>query len=120
RFEEIGADANRLRWDARPIPDGDTDFIDGLYTMAGNGDLRTRSGMAAHVYAANRSMTDRYFVDSDGELLFVPERGAITLRTELGPLAVTPGEIAVGPRGIRFAVELPQGPARGYLCETFG
>src|SRR6185436_19083128 len=57
------------------------------------------------------------------ELLFVPERGAITLRTELGPLAVAPGEIAVVPRGIRFAVELPggnEGPARGYLCENFG
>jgi homogentisate 1,2-dioxygenase len=65
-------------------------------------------------------MTERYFVDSDGELLFVPERGAITLRTELGPLAVAPGEIAVVPRGIRFAVELPQGAARGYLCENFG
>ena len=77
--------------------------------MAGNGDLRTRNGIAVHVYAANRSMTDRYFVDSDGELLFVPERGAITLRTELGPLAVAPGEIAVVPRGIRFAVELPDG-----------
>src|SRR6266487_1987219 len=119
-FDEIEPDPNRLRWNALPMPDKDTDFIDGLYTMAGNGDLRTRNGMAAHVYAANRSMTDRYFVDSDGELLFVPERGSITLRTELGPLAVAPGEIAVVPRGIRFAVELPEGPARGYLCENFG
>jgi len=126
-FDEIEPDPNRLRWNALPIPDAGTDFIDGLYTMAGNGDLRTRNGIAVHVYAANRSMTDRYFVDSDGELLFVPERGAITLRTELGPLAVAPGEIAVVPRGIRFAVELPDGDkagdkglARGYLCENFG
>jgi homogentisate 1,2-dioxygenase len=126
-FDEIEPDPNRLRWNALPFPDKDADFVDGLYTMAGNGDLRTRNGMAAHVYAANRSMTDRYFVDSDGELLFVPERGAITLRTELGPLAVAPGEIAVVPRGIRFAVELPDGDkggdkglARGYLCENFG
>jgi len=65
-FDEIDPDPNRLRWDALPMPDGDTDFVDGLYTMAGNGDLRTRSGMAAHVYAATRSMTDRYFVDADG------------------------------------------------------
>ena len=122
-FDEIEPDPNRLRWNALPVPDAETDFIDGLYTMAGNGDLRTRNGIAVHVYAANRSMTDRYFVDSDGELLFVPERGAITLRTELGPLAVAPGEIAVVPRGIRFAVELPdsdKGSARGYLCENFG
>src|SRR6266568_5049805 len=63
-FDEIEPDPNRLRCNALPIPDEDTDFIDGLYTMGGNGDLRTRTGMAAHVYAANRSMTDRYFTDS--------------------------------------------------------
>jgi len=102
------------------MPGGDADFVDGLYTMGGNGDLGTRNGMAAHVYAANRSMTGRYFVDADGELLFVPEQGPVLLRTELGPLAVTPGEIAVVPRGIRFRVELPAGPVRGYLCENFG
>ena len=51
-------------------------------------------------------MTDRYFVDSDGELLFVPELGAVVLHTELGPMRVSPGEIAVVPRGIRFRVEL--------------
>ncbi|HEY2266152.1 MAG TPA: homogentisate 1,2-dioxygenase [Streptosporangiaceae bacterium] len=119
-FDEIEPDPNRLRWDARPMPGDGTDFVDGLYTMAGNGDLRTRNGMAAHVYAASRSMTDRYFVDADGELLFVPEHGPVLLRTELGPLAVAPGEIAVVPRGLRFAVDLPDGPARGYLCENFG
>ena len=88
--------------------------------MAGNGDTRTRSGMAIHLYAATASMTDRYFVDADGELLFVPQAGALVLHTELGPLQLAPGEIAVIPRGIRFRVELPDGPARGYLCENYG
>ncbi len=60
-FDEIEPDPNRLRWDALPMPGGDTDFVDG-----------------------------------------------------------TPGEIAVVPRGIRFRVELPAGPVRGYLCENFG
>jgi homogentisate 1,2-dioxygenase len=119
-FDEIEPDPNRLRWDALPLPREGTDFIDGLYSMAGNGDIRTRAGMAAHVYAASTSMIDRYFVDADGELLFVPEHGSIVLRTELGPLAVMPGEIAVVPRGFRFRVELPDGPVRGYLCENFG
>jgi len=121
-FDEIEPDPNRLRWDALPLPVAADrrDFVDGLYTVAGNGDLRTRSGMAAHVYAANADMTDRYFVDSDGELLFVPELGPVVLHTELGPLEVRPGEIAVVPRGIRFRVELPDGLARGYLCENFG
>jgi homogentisate 1,2-dioxygenase len=119
-FDEVEPEPNRLRWDPLPLPASEVDFIDGLYTVGGNGDLRTRNGMAVHLYAATRSMTDRYFVDADGELLFVPERGAVTLHTELGPLAVAPGEIAVVPRGIRFRVELPAGPARGYLCENFG
>src|SRR5487761_1152245 len=118
-FDDIEPDPNRLRWDALPMPQGNVDFIDGLYTVAGNGDIKTRAGMAAHLYAATKSMTHRYFVDADGELLFVPERGGIVLHTELGPLAVDPGEIAVVPRGIRFRVELPAGPVRGYLCENF-
>ena len=121
-FDEIEPNPNRLRWDPVPLPltDTATDFVDGLYTVAGNGDVRTRNGMAVHVYAANEDMKDRYFVNADGELLFVPELNAIVLHTELGPLRVSPGEIAVVPRGIRFRVELPDALARGYLCENFG
>jgi homogentisate 1,2-dioxygenase len=121
-FDEIDPDPNRLRWDPLPLPleTEATDWVDGLYTVAGNGEIKTRDGMAVHIYTANRDMTDRYFVDSDGELLFVPELGAIVLHTELGPLRLTPGEIAVVPRGIRFRVEVADGLARGYLCENFG
>jgi homogentisate 1,2-dioxygenase len=124
-FDEIEPDPNRLRWDSLPLPpqdspDGATDWIDGLFTVAGNGDVKTRNGIAVHIYAANTDMRDRYFVDADGELLFVPELSTIVLHTELGPLRVTPGEIALIPRGIRFRVELPDGYARGYLCENFG
>jgi homogentisate 1,2-dioxygenase len=121
-FDEIEPDPNRLRWDPLPLPreDAATDWIDGLYTVGGNGDIATRGGMAVHVYAANRDMTDRYFVDADGELLLVPELGALILHTELGPLRVAPGEIAVVPRGIRFRVEIPDDFARGYVCENFG
>jgi homogentisate 1,2-dioxygenase len=121
-FDELEPDPNRLRWDPLPLPRQDTpqDFIDGLFTVAGNGDIKTRSGIAIHLYAANRSMQDRYFVDSDGELLLVPELGAIILHTELGPMRVSPGEIAVVPRGIRFKVELTDVVARGYVGENFG
>ena len=122
QFDELEPDPNRLRWDPLPLPAASEprDFIDGLFTVAGNGDSKTRGGMAVHLYAASRSMTDRYLVDSDGELLFVPELGAVVLHTELGPLRVSPGEIAVVPRGIRFRVELTGEFARGYLCENFG
>jgi homogentisate 1,2-dioxygenase len=119
-FSEIEPDPNRLRWSALPLPAADVDFVDGLYTVAGNGDIATRAGMAVHQYAASQSMTDRYFVDADGELLFVPELNPVVLHTELGVLSVRPGEIAVVPRGLRFRVELPSGPVRGYLCENFG
>jgi homogentisate 1,2-dioxygenase len=121
-FDELEPDPNRLRWDPLPLPrqDAPQDFIDGLFTIAGNGDIKTRAGIAIHLYAASRSMTDRYFVDSDGELLFVPELGTVILHTELGPMRVGPGEIAVVPRGIRFRVELTDDFVRGYLCENFG
>jgi homogentisate 1,2-dioxygenase len=121
-FDELEPDPNRLRWDPLPLPEEDqpTDFVDGLFTVGGNGDSKTRNGMAVHLYAASSSMRDRYFVDSDGELLFVPELGPVILHTELGPLRVSPGEIAVVPRGIRFRVELSGAFARGYLCENFG
>jgi len=121
-FDELEPDPNRLRWDPLPLPveSEPRDFIDGLFTVAGNGDIKTRAGIAIHLYAANRSMRDRYFVDSDGELLVVPELGAVILHTELGPMRVSPGEVAVVPRGIRFRVELTDAFARGYVCENFG
>jgi homogentisate 1,2-dioxygenase len=121
-FDELEPDPNRLRWDPLPLPveSAPQDFVDGLFTVGGNGDLKTRNGIAIHLYAANRSMIDRYFVDSDGELLLVPELGTVIVHTELGPLRVSPGEIAVVPRGIRFRVELTDDFARGYACENFG
>jgi homogentisate 1,2-dioxygenase len=50
----------------------------------------------------------------------VPERGALLLRTEFGLLLARPGEVALVPRGVRFRVELPDGTARGYVCENYG
>ncbi len=114
------APPNQMRWDPLPIPDVPTDFLDGWVTMAGNGSPAAGTGCAVHLYAANRSMQDRFFYDSDGELLIVPQQGRLAIRTELGRLVVGPTEIAVIPRGIRFAVDLPDGAARGYVCENYG
>ncbi len=88
--------------------------------MGGNGDAAAQTGIAIHVYRANQPMTDRVLVDADGELLIVPQQGRLLLRTELGVIAAAPGEIAVIPRGLRFRVELPDGTARGYVCENYG
>ncbi|TBR40450.1 MULTISPECIES: homogentisate 1,2-dioxygenase [Dyella] len=120
RFEEAPATPNQLRWDPWPMPAEPTDFIDGIVTIAGNGGPAEQGGCGIHVYAANRSMEGRFFYDADGELLIVPQEGRLVLATELGVLEVKPLEIAVIPRGIRFRVELPDGQARGYICENFG
>jgi len=119
-FDEVPAPPNQLRWQPLPIPAKPADFIDGLITMAGNGDAPTHTGVAIHIYAANRSMTDRFFFDADGELLVVPQLGRLLLRTEMGILEVVPGEIAVIQRGIKFRAELLDGEARGYVCENYG
>lgn len=111
---------NRLRWDPLPIPSQATDFVEGLVTLAAVGDAAAQRGVAVHLYCANRSMVHRVFVNSDGELLVVPQDGALLLHTEMGRLFLSPGEIAVIPRGIRFRVELSDTFARGYVCENYG
>lgn len=118
-FDEAPPSPNRLRWNPLPIPTESTDFVDGLVTYAGNGDVSVQAGVGIHLYGANRSMQGRVFCDADGDLLIVPQQGALRLATELGRLEVAPGEIAVLPRGVRFRVEL-DGPARGYVCENYG
>ena len=89
-FDEIEPDPNRLRWDPLPLLDGPVDFVDGLYTVGGNGDLLTRSRDGGPLYAANRSMIGRYFVNTDGELLFVPQLGGLRAAHRAGLAAVDP------------------------------
>jgi homogentisate 1,2-dioxygenase len=111
---------NQLRWSPLPVPREPTDFVQGLVTMAGNGDPASMSGCAIHLYVANRSMTGRFFFNGDGELLIVPQQGRLRISTELGRLDIEPQEIAVIPRGVRFSVSLTDASARGYVCENFG
>src|SRR5690554_4955606 len=115
---------DQLRWNPLPLPlpaDGaGVDFVDGLFTMAGNGGSAAGTGVGVHMYAANAPMRGRFFYSADGELLIVPQQGRLKLATELGVLEVEPQEIAVIPRGVRFRVELPDGAARGYVCENYG
>ena len=40
-------------------------------------------------------MHDRFFYNADGELLIVPQQGALRFHTELGILHVAPGEICI-------------------------
>jgi len=118
-FGEVAASPNRLRWDPLPMPTKPADFIDGLTTIAGSGDPAAQAGIAVHIYRANRSMTDRYFSNADGEMMIVPQQGGIGLFTELGQLRIEPGEIAVVPKGLKFKLSV-KGPSRGYVCENYG
>jgi len=111
---------NRLRWGPLPLDDVDADFVTGITTIAGNGNVWEQRGVAVHVYRASRSMSGRYLSSSDGELLIVPQLGGLSLVTEFGLVDAAPGEIAVIPRGVRFRVEIAAPHVRGYIAENFG
>ena len=104
------------RWSPIPIPKKPTDFIEG---MVNHGAAMVTSlhqvGMCVHVYAANRSMTERCFYNADGEMLIVPQLGRARFVTELGIVEASPSEIEVIPRGLPFRVELPDGPSRAAI-----
>ena len=121
-FSKIPTTPNQLRWNPLPIPTAPTDFIDGITTIAGNGDLFAQSGMAIHIYACNEGMGERYFYNADGEMLIVPEMGRLGILTELGLIQVGPGSAAVIPRGLKFKVEPAADDVqfRGYICENYG
>jgi homogentisate 1,2-dioxygenase len=119
-FNEVATPPNQMRWDPLPLPDDDQDFIEGIVTMCGNGEPSKQAGVAIHIYAANKSMQDRYFFNADGEMLIIPELGTLHIFTELGVMNVKPNEICVIPRGIKFRVDLPEGVGRGYIAENYG
>jgi homogentisate 1,2-dioxygenase len=110
---------NRLRWDPpQDLPPG-KDFVDGMVTMLANRDPADLEGVAVHLYRASKSMERRVFVDADGEMLIVPQSGALTIFTEFGILALEPGWVGLVPRGVKFRVEV-DGESRGYVAENHG
>ena len=84
-----------MRWKPFSIPEEKTDFIEvsqavwcllvlgsiflfslslsllcqGLHTVCGAGDPKTRDGVAVHVYTCNKSMSNSAFYNSDGDFL---------------------------------------------------
>jgi homogentisate 1,2-dioxygenase len=119
-FDGEPPEPNLVGFAPLPLPGAPVDFVDGLATVGGAGSPRRRRGFAVHVYAANRSMEERCFYDADGELLILPQLGALTLLTELGVLDVAPGQLALVPRGLKVSVLLRGAAARGYVAEVFG
>jgi homogentisate 1,2-dioxygenase len=110
---------NRLRWDPpKDLPSG-KDFVDGLVTMLHAREPQVLEGCAVHLYRADKSM-ERVFVDADGEMLIIPQQGALTIDTELGRMDVAPGSVALVPRGMKFRVAIGDGLATGYVAENYG
>ena len=111
---------NPLRWAPFAYPEAALDFVDGLFTLAVNGSAQGQLGIAIHRYLTRRSMNRRALRNNDGEMLIVPQAGALLITTECGRLEAGPGEIIVIPRGMVFKVDLKDQEARGYICENFG
>lgn len=111
---------DQMRWSPIPFAKKPINLIESMTLFAKNGDLNTRDGSSVFLYSCNKSMQTEFFYNSDGEMLFVPEMGKLKLHTEMGILEVSPQEIAVIPRGIKFNVELLDENARGYILENYG
>jgi homogentisate 1,2-dioxygenase len=79
-----------------------------------------KSGLGIYIFAAGTDMKEHAaFYSADGDLLIVLQHGVLDIQTELGRLLIRPNEIVVIPRGIRYRVNLPEGPVRGYALELF-
>lgn len=118
--EDITPSPTQLRWNPLPYPKSAIDFTQGLVPIAHNGNFALLTGAAIYLYAINKSMTDSYFYNADGDFLIVPQEGPLRFKTEFGILEVRPGEIIVVQRGIKYQVELLEDKARGYICENYG
>ncbi|KIX95085.1 uncharacterized protein Z520_09001 [Fonsecaea multimorphosa CBS 102226] len=109
---------NIHRWMSFPVKAGQ-DWTHSVL-LAHSGDSSTKTGLAIYIFAITDDMKDaQAFSSLDGDMLIIPQQGALDVQTELGHLLVRQNEIAVIPRGIRHRVTLPTGQARGYICELF-
>lgn len=121
RFDETEPNPAQLRWHPFDIPNKDSskvDFVQGLNTIAGAGDPKSRNGLAIHIYCCNKSMENKAFYSSDGDFLIVPQQGKLYITTEFGKLTVEPLEICVIQLGMRFSIAV-DGESRGYVLEVY-
>ncbi|KAK5215650.1 hypothetical protein LTR72_011303 [Exophiala xenobiotica] len=117
--EKVHQIPNQLRWDPFDINE-DVDWVHSLRLLGGAGEPSMKTGLGIYIFAAGKSMEPQSaFYSADGDLLIVLQHGLLDIQTELGWLLVRPNEIAVIPRGIRYRVNLPNGPVRGYCLELY-
>ena len=96
-FHESVPDPNRLRWDPLPLPAAPTDFVDGLWTLGGNGDVAAQPASASTSIAPTGRWPTGCFSDADGELLIVPQRGRAAARHGAGAARGAAGQHRAGP-----------------------
>ena len=118
-WKEEAPNPNQLKWKPFPVADVKHDFVDGLHTVCGAGDMCSRNGTAIYIYTCNESMKNRCMYDADGDLLIVPQQGNLRITTEFGLMDVIPGEFCVIQQGMRFQVHVSSA-SRGYILEIFG
>ncbi|GAM88145.1 hypothetical protein ANO11243_061760 [Dothideomycetidae sp. 11243] len=111
---------DQMRWDPFDVNEG-VDWIHGLNAVGGAGDPALKNGVTYYIYGATESMAEKSaFYNADGDMLIVPQLGALDIWTEMGRLLVRPHEICVLPRGIRYRVDLvDKQPIRGFVLEIF-
>lgn len=71
-WNEQPPNPNQMRWAPFDMPtkaDQSVDFVQGIHTVCGAGDPKSRHGIAIHVYLCNVSMKDSAFYNSDGDFL---------------------------------------------------
>ncbi len=95
-----------------------TDFIDGLTTIGGNGDPTSPAGVAVHVYLANRSMETASSSTPTASCWSCRSTAAAASPPSSACSTSAPARSRCIPRGMSFRVELPDGSARGYVCEN--
>lgn len=70
-WSEQHPNPNQMRWNPFELTDSSQkhNFVDGLHTICGAGDARSRHGISIHIYLCNQSMDDCALYNSDGDFL---------------------------------------------------
>ena len=97
-----------MRWGALRTVHGERDFLEGLFTVCGNGAIRQQAGITIDQYAFNRDMSERFST--------TPMRKCSSFRSKARCVCARKWVcskyrmlyIAVIPRGVKFQVRPPQ------------
>ena len=120
-FNEVEATPSQLRWSPMPIPKKPTDFVDGIrhrrrQWRCGGADRHGGASLCRQPLDARPHLLQCRRRDADPAAARARACSSPSSAFSNAPPARSP----CIPRGIRFRVELPDGPARGYICENYG